>query len=377
MSLSRGAVPGAESLPTALPAAVKEGLISVLTANSAVERLQSELESEKKEGLKAQEGLSGGNKEEKNSDSELLLELYQEELGACEEGLEDETASFLEHTLLPHYQETVLKLDTGQGCVIEIRPGSGGQEASIFASELFDMYENLSDRHGWTFRRLDEKDGLWQASIDGDLSYRRLQLESGVHRVQRVPSTEKAGRIQTSSASVVVLPHAREIDLQGTSLKQIERESEVFVKRGSGPGGQSVNNSCSAVRINHGPTGLWVNMMIHSSQLQNKQAGLELLRTKIYNQEVQAQSSERKNMRKSQVNTGDRSEKIRTYNFQRDSLVDHRFDHESVGAQESLYDSGLGQGLDLVLSAGMEDNEVKELADSVEWLDGLEAGWKD
>ena len=221
--------------------------------------------------------------------------------------------------------------------VLEIRAGTGGDEAALFAANLFRMYSKFAERQGWRLELMSTSDtdggGLKEviATIEGRGAYSKLKYESGVHRVQRVPKTEASGRIHTSTATVAVMPEAEEVDVQ---IHDKDLRIDTFCS--SGPGGQSVNTTKSAVRLTHIPTGMVVSQQDEKSQIKNKAKAMKVLRSRLYEMELRKQQDAIAKDRRSQVGTGDRSEKIRTYNFPQSRITDHRVGFETHRLDEVL-----------------------------------------
>ena len=238
-----------------------------------------------------------------------------------------------------------------KNAILEVRAGTGGEEAALFAGELFRMYQKFAILKGWKFEilSLSESDmGGYkeaQATITGRSVFSQLKFESGVHRVQRVPATEAGGRIHTSAATVAVLPEAEEVD-----IKIEEKDLRIDVFRASGPGGQSVNTTDSAVRIVHIPTGVTVQQQDEKSQHKNKAKAMKVLRARLYELEREKIASARAADRKSQVGSGDRSERIRTYNFPQGRVTDHRINLTQYNIQSVMEGEGLSEFVDALIA---------------------------
>ncbi|PJC65479.1 MAG: peptide chain release factor 1 [Candidatus Colwellbacteria bacterium CG_4_9_14_0_2_um_filter_50_12] len=231
--------------------------------------------------------------------------------------------------------------------ILEIRAGTGGDEAALFAGDLARMYQRYAAKRGWKFAALDSSEGTlggyktFISELDGDGVYDALKHESGVHRVQRIPKTEKSGRVHTSTASVAVLP---EVEPREVELK--ERDLEVNFSRAGGPGGQNVNKVETAVRITHKPTGIVVSSRAERSQYSNREKALAVLRAKLYEMEQLKATGSITDLRREQIGSGDRSEKIRTYNFPEDRITDHR-----IGKKFHNIERILGGDLDPMIKA--------------------------
>jgi peptide chain release factor 1 len=247
-----------------------------------------------------------------------------------------------------------------RNAILEVRAGTGGDEAALFAADLYRMYQRYADAMGWRFETMEVAEtGLGGckeaiASISGRGVFARLKFESGVHRVQRVPETESSGRIHTSAATVAVLPEAEEVDVQID-----DKDLRIDVFRSSGPGGQSVNTTDSAVRVTHLPTGIVVQQQDEKSQHKNKAKALKILRARLYDLERQRRMNERAADRKNQVGSGDRSERIRTYNFPQGRVTDHRINLTLYKIDKVI----AGEALDEFVDALTAEDQAARLAD--------------
>ena len=333
-----------------------------LMADPEILRDQSKIQSIAKEHKELSEILSLYNEYKKvskqmeeikqllnSSSDEDLRELAEEELESLKKHRED---------LEKKIQIALLPKDPNdeKNVILEIRQGAGGDEASLFAAELFRMYQRYAERQGWKTEILSlhptEKGGIKEviALIKGKGAYSRLKHESGVHRVQRVPETESSGRIHTSTATVAVLPEAEEVDIE---IKPEELKIETM--RASGAGGQHVNTTDSAVRITHIPTGMVVTCQDERSQFQNKMKAMQILRARLKDYYERLEREKIAKERKEQVGTGERSEKIRTYNFPQNRVTDHRVNYTSYRIND-IMDGDLDEIIDVLIA---KENEEK------------------
>ncbi len=281
-----------------------------------------------------------------------MTALAEEELGPLDTKIEDLELQ-LKMQLLPKDEADE------KSAILELRAGTGGEEAALFAADLFRMYQRYADAHGWKVSIISASESATGgykeiiANITGKGVFARLKFESGVHRVQRVPETEAQGRIHTSAATVAVLPEAEDVD-----IKIDDKDLRIDVFRASGPGGQSVNTTDSAVRITHLPTGLVVSQQDEKSQHKNKAKAMKVLRARLYELERAKQDAERAQDRRSQIGTGDRSQRIRTYNFPQGRVTDHR-----IGLTLHSLDLVLeGRGLDEIIDALITEHQAGLLA---------------
>jgi len=287
--------------------------------------------------------------EDKSTDKEFY-EMAEKELKDLKQQEED-CVKRLKVFLLPKDEADE------KNAIIEIRAGTGGMEAALFAADLFNMYQKVAVLNGWKVEIINlsnsEGGGYKEiiASIVGRNVFSKLKFESGVHRVQRVPDTETQGRIHTSAATVAVLPEAEEVDVK---INDADLRIDVF--RSSGPGGQSVNTTDSAVRVTHIPSGIVVSQQDEKSQHKNKAKALKILRSKLYDLQRSQQESERAKARKSQIGTGDRSERIRTYNFPQGRVTDHRINLTLHRLEEFLEGEAFDEMIQSLILQAQEDS---------------------
>lgn len=314
-----------------------QSIKKVLTLWEEFERVSTELEDNR-------ELAKGGDE---------LAEMAAEEIPELEKQHE-RLSSEVQYALLPRDESEE------RNALVEIRAGAGGDEASLFANELLRLYENYAATRGWKTQHLDSSPsdvgGFKEVviKVSGEEVFRYLKYESGVHRVQRVPATETQGRIHTSTCTVAVMPEAQEVDVV---LKP--DELHIQATRSGGPGGQHVNTTDSAVQITHLPTGLQVKCQDGRSQTQNKERGLEILRSKLYEKKVQEEAEKHASHRRALIGSGDRSEKIRTYNFPQSRVTDHRVNHTSHNI-EGIMQGQINEFTEALQKAEME----QKLADA-------------
>ncbi|MES0883530.1 peptide chain release factor 1 [Roseibium sp. SCP14] len=294
--------------------------------------------------IKAEEDLAGAESliSDSDTDAEMreLAEMERDELSGSVEQLTQDVRI----GLLPK------DVADANDAILEVRAGTGGDEAALFAGDLFRMYQRYAELQGWKVEILSASEGEVGgfkeviASVSGDNVFARLKFESGVHRVQRVPATESGGRIHTSAATVAVLPQAEDVDID---VQESDLRIDTF--RASGAGGQHVNTTDSAVRITHLPTGIVVAVQDERSQHKNKARAMQLLRARIYDEERERAASERTEARRLQVGSGDRSERIRTYNFPQGRVTDHRIGLTLYKLEQIIAGEGLGEVIDALI----------------------------
>ena len=288
---------------------------------------------------------------EEESDEEMR-ELAKEELSEGKKRIE-ELEEKLKILLLPKDP------NDDKNVIVEIRAGAGGDEAALFASELYRMYVRYAERQRWKVELIDVSEngigGMKEVEfmITGQGAYSKLKYESGVHRVQRVPETESGGRIHTSTATVAIMPEAEEVDVVID-----DKDVRIDVMRASGNGGQCVNTTDSAVRLTHIPTGIVIYSQTEKSQLQNKEKAFRLLRSKLYDMEMEKRQNEEAEARRSQIGTGDRSEKIRTYNFPQGRVTEHRI-KLTLYKIDSVMDGDLDELIDSLIAADQAAKQAK------------------
>ncbi|MGB2016252.1 MAG: peptide chain release factor 1 [Candidatus Puniceispirillum sp.] len=290
---------------------------------------------------------------EEAGDDPDMLEMARLEMQELQAQIPDEQQK-LQLLLLPKDR------DDARNAILEVRAGTGGDEAALFAADLFGMYQRFAAKYGWKFEVMEVSEtgiGGYKeatATITGSDVFARLKFESGVHRVQRVPETETGGRIHTSAATVAVLPEAEDVDVE-----VVESDLRIDVFRASGPGGQSVNTTDSAVRITHMPTGIVVSQQDEKSQHKNRAKAMKILRARLYDAERARVQAERAADRKGQVGSGDRSERIRTYNFPQGRVTDHRINLTLYKLDRVI----AGEALDEVIDALISEDQARRLAE--------------
>ncbi|MFO8100443.1 MAG: peptide chain release factor 1 [Salinibacter sp.] len=298
------------------------------------------------------------------NEREDLREMVRAEQGEMEALAKDELEA-LEKRLPAVEEDLRTKLvpkdpEDEKNAIVEIRAGTGGDEAALFAGDLFELYSKFAKRHGWSYELMDASSGSQGGfrevifAVKGDDVFGTFKYEAGVHRVQRVPETESSGRIHTSAATVAVLPEAEEVDVD---VRESDLKIETF--KATGPGGQSVNTTDSAVRIKHIPSGVEVSCQDEKSQHKNRAKAMRVLRSRIYEKKRREQREEREEARRSMVGSGDRSAKIRTYNFPQDRVTDHRLEGDQKNHSLQTIMDGT---LDPIIEALQAEEHAEKLA---------------
>lgn len=317
--------------------------ISAYTKLMKQYRALEEIVEKYREVKKMKKDLNGAREVLQATEEEELREMAELEIAELEEDLNTRKKE-LKIMLIPKDPKDE------KNVIIEIRAGTGGDEATLFVSDVLRMYARYAEKQGWKMDIMNASDtgvgGLKEvfAMVKGDAVYSKMRFESGVHRVQRVPQTESSGRVHTSAVTVAVLPEAEEVDIQ---IDQNDLRVDTFCS--SGPGGQSVNTTYSAVRITHEPTGLVVSMQDEKSQIKNREKAMKILRARLQEIEEQKQHDELASERKSMVGSGDRSEKIRTYNFKENRVTDHRIGL-TVHQLDLIMEGALDQIIDVLIT---------------------------
>ncbi len=328
----------------------KEEVLNDVNKLKELSKKQSELEEVVDKYTEYKKVIKSINDDKELLNDELLKEIAEEELKELEKEKE-RLEKDLEILLIPKDE------DDDKNIIMEIRGAAGGDEANIFAGDLFRMYDRYANKKGFKVEIINSEDsesgGFSQIElmIRGSGAYRVFKYESGAHRVQRIPETESGGRIHTSTATVVVMPEAKDVQIE---VKPEDIKVDVY--RSGGAGGQSVNTTDSAVRMTHLPTGIVVTCQNERSQLQNKEKALEILKSKIYEEQKRKQEEEEGKTRKSKIGTGDRSEKIRTYNYPQNRVTDHR-----IGLTLNKLDRIIEGDLDEIIEALINEDQKRKL----------------
>ncbi len=325
-------------------------IISDIKKMTELSREQTRLKEIVELYLRYKDVLKGIDEDKELVHDKELGEIAREELNSLEKEKND-IEKKLEILLLPHDP------NDEKNVIVEIRGAAGGDEANIFAGDLFDMYSKYANNEGWKIEVLNSTEGTQggfsnlEFMIKGESVYSKLKYESGSHRVQRVPATESQGRVHTSTATVLVMPEAEDFDFELD-----ESEVRIDITRSSGNGGQGVNTTDSAVRLTHIPTGIIVYSQTERSQIKNKEKAFKILRTRLYDLKLKEKEEAEGAERKNKIGTGDRSEKIRTYNYPQNRVTDHRIGFTSMNL-DRIMDGELG----VIIDALINENQKREL----------------